>query len=187
MNFWAWLEKRIETRDDVLPEQVDVIIGLGMDVSPDGTKPSPQSRAVAMKVLELFQQGKAENVLFTGGFFHKDGPTEAELMAPLVADSVLSGNLFLETESWITYQNARFSRLIMKHMGWKRAIVVAHQWQARRARQTFKKRWGKEFKLYVVKAPSPYGDGSMRRLRHPVVFWLFDTLAFLFSYLRGYC
>ncbi len=187
MNFWGWLEKRIETRDDILPEQVDVIIGLGMDVSQNGKEASPQSRAVALKALELFLQGKGKNILFTGGYNLAGGPTEAELMAQVISGKVPPENLFLEKKSWRTFQNADSSLPILEEHGWKSAIIIAQQWHSRRARQTFRKRWDKKVKLYIIKSHSAYGDSSMKRLSHPLIFWVWDAIAFVYSYLRGYC
>lgn len=187
MGFWDWLERSLETRDDRLPKKVDVAIAVGIDVSKDGTKASPQSRAVALKAAELFLRGKAENVLSVGGY-SAGGPIEAEAMADIIADNIPETNLFLEKKSFRTYLNADYTLLILKQNGWKTAIIVAQQWHARRVRVTFRKRWqGSGIKFFVVKAQSPYGGGSQKRLNHFWSFVLWDIYAFIVSKIKGYC
>jgi len=182
-----WLERLFSVCDDSLPEVADAVIGIGIDVSRDGIKASPYSEAVAWKALKLFRHGIVQNVLFTGGY-SVDGLTEAEAMRRILGMAVSEENLFLEQKSFRTYLNADYTLPIVQEKGWKKVIIVAQQWHARRVKATFKKRWaGKGIDIYVVKARSDYGGGSQSRLDHFFTFALWDTLAFIISKIKGYC
>jgi len=193
MDFWNWLEKLLETKDDVLPLEADVLMGIGIDVSKDGLKASPQSEAVALKILELFQEGKGKNVLLSGGY-SVGGITEAKSMDNIFSKKVSKLKPILEEKSYRTYMNADCTLPILKEKGWKNAIIVAQQWHARRVRATFRKRWAKcGVHFAVIKARSKYGTGSgndgnsQNRLKHFVIFLFWDTLAFIISKIRDYC
>lgn len=187
MNFFSKIERILEVPNDPLPDKVDVVIGIGADVSKDGLRASPYSRAVALKAAELVKNGKAKYLLFTGGYSTGE-ITEAEAMAKEISGIVPSEKIFLETKSSRTYGNADYSLLLMNQHRWKTAIIVAQQWYARRARATFRKRWkGNGIQCFVVKAYSPYGGGSQRRFNNFLYFLLWDTASFIISKLKGYC
>jgi uncharacterized SAM-binding protein YcdF (DUF218 family) len=193
MDFWDWLERLLETKDDVLPLEADVIIGIGIDVSKDGQKASPQSKAVAIKVLKLFQKGRGKNILLSGGY-SAGAITEAKAMDDIISKEVSKPKIILEEKSYRTYMNADYTLRILKEKGWKSAIIVAQQWHARRVRATFRKRWIKSgIHFAVIKARSKYRSGpknesnSQKRLKHFLLFVFWDNLAFIISKLRDYC
>ncbi len=187
MNFWSRLERLLEKPDDPLPEKADVVIGAGIDISKDGMEASPYSAAVAWRALEMFQQARARNILLSGGY-SAGGPTEAEVMANIIADKVPPMQLSLDIKSYRTYQNADVCRWILQKHGWKSAIVVAQQWHARRVKATFGRRWhGSGIEFAVIKARSRYGGGSLRRLDYFWSFLIWDILAFIISKIKGYC
>lgn len=187
-KFWKWLERKLETKDDLLPDKADVVIAVGIDVSQDGKSAGPYSAAVAQKALELFKNQKTDSLLFTGGYSFNNGLTEAELIYNLVAGQIQAWRVFLEIQGYRTYLNADFTLSILQAHELESAIIVAQQWHARRVRATFKKRWtGTGIKIYVIKAHSEYGGGSQSRLDHFISFFLWDTLAFIVSKFKGYC
>lgn len=194
MSFWQWLEKRIVTDDDPLPDNgADVIVGIGIDVSSDGCSASPYSRAVAIKCVWLFENNCGRRIIFTGGYSKPrvNGVTEALGMYCDVYNGLLLSGLkdqvTLEKMANRTYLNADYTLPLLRP-GEKSVIIVAQQWHARRVRATFKKRWrGMGIDVRVVRAWSDYGGGSQRRLDHFWSFFLWDTLAFFVSKLKGYC
>ncbi len=192
MSFWQWLEKRLVTADDPLPRGSAVIIGVGIDVSSNGRSASPYSRAVAQKSALLFRLGCARRIIFTGGYFKPgvSGVTEAWGMANclfLYKPTIPRDRVGLEIYANRTYLNADYTLPLLRP-GEKSVIIVAQQWHARRVRATFKKRWaGSGIEIRVVKAWSNYGGGSQKRLDHFWSFFLWDSLAFVVSKLKGYC
>ena len=191
VSFWQWLEKRLVTADDPLPRGSAVIIGVGIDVSVAGNSASPYSKAVARKCGNLFEAGSGHRIIFTGGYFKPGvtGVTEARGMAHYlsITSEMPRDKVSLEIMARRTYLNADYTLPLLEP--WEnRVIIVAQQWHARRVRATFRKRWsGSGIDIRVVKAWSDYGGGSQRRLDHFCSFFLWDTLAFFISRLKGYC
>lgn len=182
--FFEKLEELFSIKDDSLSQSPDVVIGLGIALSSDGKEASPQSKAVALKAFELSQRFNAA-LLFTGGY-SVHNLTEARAMEKVLLQDYQE--VFLEEESYRTYMNADFTLPILKGYQWKSAIIVAQQWYARRAKATFKKRWaGTGIKISVIKAHSPYGGASQKRLNNFLSFFIWDTLAFIISKIKGYC
>lgn len=185
MNWLArFLEKLIAFPDDYLSSlQADVIIGIGTDVSSDGRSCSPQSAAIADRVLELFQSGHARNVLLIGGNYAKNGSlVEAKAMANRIGHQLPKGVVHLECLSRNTRQNAEFSLEIMRKNGWRHAIIVAQPVHALRVSRTFRKLWVNycDCLTYVhcrvVTAPSEYGGGSQWRWRSFLLFFIWDRI-----------
>lgn len=194
MSFGKWFEERFTRRDDNRPQNVGAIIAIGIDVDKKGLGPSPQSAVVAVGAERIFSELKNDNsgliLILTGGYHHKDRPgfTEAFVMQERIRNSVPKEAIILEEKSWRTYLNADNVLPILQELHLKQVIIVAQQWHARRVAATFKKRWaytGIEFA--VVKAWSEYGGGSQRRLNNFFYFFVWDTLAFIISKLKGYC
>ncbi|XOU94724.1 MAG: YdcF family protein [Candidatus Kerfeldbacteria bacterium] len=185
---FLWLEKLFAIKDDRLPINADVVIGIGIDVSKDGRSASPYSKSVAEKCLKLYKQDKIANVLLVGGYPVGLALNEAQAMRNCISRSVDVDSLFLEENSFRTYLNADYCLPIVQKHGWTKVIIVAQQWHARRVKATFKKRWaGTGIKIYVVKAWSDYGGGSQSRLDHFLSFAAWDTLSFILSYFKGWC
>jgi uncharacterized SAM-binding protein YcdF (DUF218 family) len=188
--FFKKIEKVFLKKDDPLPKKADVIIGLGFGLSVDGEKCSPQLKKTVEKCLDLLKEGKAENLIFTGGFRVGNGPTEAEAMKEYLF-SLPEGDKYdpvLEKESWRTYGNANNCLLIMQINHWRTAIIVTQQWHFRRARATFVRNWhGKGLEFYFVKSFSDYGGNYQTRLNSWPQFALFDLLAWVNTKVRGLC
>ncbi|MDP2683899.1 MAG: YdcF family protein [bacterium] len=184
-----WLERCLVIADDELPDVADVVIGIGIDVSKDGEQASPYSKAVASKCLQLFNADKVQNILFTGGYsIHLWPVTEARAMCDEIAWQVPWENIYLEQDSYRTYLNADYTFPIVQEAKWKKVIIIAQQWHARRVLATFKKRWKDQgIKIYIVKAWSDYGGGSQKRLNYFFTFLLWDTLSFFVSKIKGWC
>jgi len=104
---FRWIERKLVVKKVKLPKNADVVIGIGIDVSKDGSSASPFSRSVALKCLELYEGGIGNNILFTGGYSHAGGLTEAELMAKLIEHKA---KVFIEKDSYRTFLNADYSR-----------------------------------------------------------------------------
>ncbi|MEK7570008.1 MAG: YdcF family protein [Patescibacteria group bacterium] len=189
-SFWSWIEEFFETHDDIPPKAVNAIIAVGCDVSADGTGPSPMSRAIAERVLELSQTHPNKCMIFAGGYRYpaaSQNPCESVHMYNVISRRAPIADIQIETESNRTYLNADETLKIMHSLSYTSAIVVAQQWHARRVRATFRKRWkDKGIRIYVIKARSTYGACSQKRLHHFVKFVLWDTLAYLYGILKGY-
>lgn len=177
--------------DDPLPPTVDLVLGVGADVSRDGGGPSKQSAAVAEKAMALAEQHVAKYILFCGGYRRTIFP-EAVLMSQHVFGETRrlrsQATLLIERDSKTTRENALFTLPYVQEVGARSVIIVAQQWHARRVRATFRRAWAETgIRLAVVKAFSGYGGGSQRRWNHFLTMAAWDSVAWVISRLRGYC
>lgn len=118
--------------------EADVIVVLGSKLSPDG-RPTPSLKRRIAQAVRLFREGRAENLLLSGGVH--DHPTpEAEVMAAMARDAgVGAKNIVIEARAVNTLENAAFTAAEMEKRGWRRAIVVTDNFHLPRALFTFRR------------------------------------------------
>ena len=140
--------------------EADVIVVLGSKLSPDGGSTPSLKRRVAQAV-RLFSEGRAENLLLSGGVH--DHPTpEAEVMAAMARDAGIGAeNIVIEARSLNTLENAALSAAEMEKRGWRRAIVVTDNFHLPRALFTFR-RFGVE--VTGSAAPGVRADMSVKQI-----------------------
>lgn len=192
MKFSEWLERHIVIDNDPLTGTYDAAIGIGIDTTPDGRNASPHSEAVAWKCRELLLSGRAKRIVLVGGYHVANGRCEAETMWGVIATQT-PPNLFeeqtgIEITSDRTYLNADASRRIATGMRWKRVVVVAQQFHARRVKRTFLRRWADSgIEIAVVKAWGEYTRNcSQRRLRSFWAFLAWEIGSFLLGKVKGW-
>jgi len=131
----AFVVDRFGQRERAVPS--DVVVVLGARVLPGG-QPSPALRARIEKAVELYHQGLAPRLLFSGGV-GVNPPSEARVMRDLaVRLGVPAEACLLEEQSHSTEQNARFSADVLRSLGAKRVVVVSDPYHLLRARQYFR-------------------------------------------------
>lgn len=114
----------------------DVIIVLGTPATRDG-KAGPTMRERVLKGVELFKQGYAPNLIFTGAAAHNPH-IEAEVMSQLAqSQGVTPDHIITENFAKNTYQNAFYSVKIMREHNWSSAIIVSSPAHVRRANFIF--------------------------------------------------
>jgi uncharacterized SAM-binding protein YcdF (DUF218 family) len=111
--------------------KADVIIVLGAAVWPNG--PSPALRARVWRGSQLHLEGRAANLIFSGGLgLHP--PTEAEAMAVLARSwQVEHHSIHLEARATNTRENMAFAAEIMRENGWQSALIVTDYFHMKRA------------------------------------------------------
>lgn len=122
------------------PQKSDVIIILGGGVDRDIHDTGPAVDQRLDKGIELWHNGYADNIILAGGLVKKTNYTEAdELMEYALTKGVPASNIFKESQSLNTYQNALFSQEIMKQKGWQTALVTTSDYHTKRACEIFRK------------------------------------------------
>jgi uncharacterized SAM-binding protein YcdF (DUF218 family) len=113
-----------------------VIVVLGARVL-DGGAPSGPLRARAEKAVELYRQGMAPALLFSGGV-GDNAPAEGVVARAIALDmGVPASACWLEDQSHSTAENAARSAVVLRERGVKTAIVVSDPYHLLRARQYF--------------------------------------------------
>ncbi len=110
----------------------DCIIVLGAAVYND--KPSPVFKERIRHAIELFQQGQASTIIFTGGY--GDGTSHAESAVGAsyaVAQGIRNTAILIETKSRTTHQNLAEAKALMEAARLKSAIIVSDPLHLKRA------------------------------------------------------
>jgi hypothetical protein len=152
--------------------EADVIVVLGSKLSPDG-RPTPSLKRRIAQAVRLFREGRAENLLLSGGV-HDHPMPEAEVMAGMARDAGIGAeSIVIEARAVNTLENAAFTAEEMEKRGWRRAIVVSDNFHLPRAlrRRGHRQRCARRLGRHVGEADrrrlGPRGGGAAR-LRGPV-------------------
>lgn len=114
------------------PEPGDVIIVLGAKLI--DSKPSTMLRLRLEEGLRLYRLGYAPTFIVSGARGKDEEITEASAMKQyLINHGVEEEHIFIEDQSFNTYQNLVYSQKIMKQQGLNKAIIVSNSSHIRRA------------------------------------------------------
>ena len=137
-------EGRLQT-----PDKADAIIVLG--AAAYHKKPSPVFEERIRHAVNLYQQGKAKKIIFTGGTPKKGYSTEAEVGAKwAMKNGVKKQDILLEPNSRNTFDNLKNSAEIAKRAQLHSFIVVSDPYHIARA-----KLMAQDLGLTVQMSPTP--------------------------------
>ena len=135
----------------------DAILVAGCRVYPNG-RPSPALEWRVRKAVELWNQGAAPVVLFTGGIGDHP-PSEAEASAQLATELGLPHSAaILEARSTSTLENAGYAAQLLPDPAGRRVLLVTDAYHVFRARRIFARFFGE-----VDAVSSTYGAWSRVR------------------------
>jgi uncharacterized SAM-binding protein YcdF (DUF218 family) len=139
--------------DDVVKSDVIILLG-GEGDSSERSK----------KAAELFKSGYATKVLLTDGTFNSSDKMEIEKLTSRVeALGVPGTSILLEDKSQSTFENAKFTKQILKKEGLKKALVVTTDWHTLRTKLTFEKVYRNSgIQIHYIAAPSEWTQHSIR-------------------------
>lgn len=143
-----------------LAQRAEAIVVLGGgrergDPAWEGDQPSLQAVERARLAARLHWLSGLP-LLATGGLHHGSPPSEAELLAVVLAEDFGVTVRWLEGRSRTTWENAAFSAPLLRDAGVRRIVLVTQAWHMRRARWCFE-RQGFE----VVPAPMGFMSASV--------------------------
>ena len=111
-----------------------------------------QTQSRAAKGIELFKQGYAPKIIFSGAALD-DGPSNAFAMRDLaLSEGVSAKNILIDEKSQNTFENAVNSKTIIDELQAKKIILVTSPYHQRRANQTFEKELGTNYEVIGVSA-----------------------------------
>ncbi|AOT72169.1 YdcF family protein [Geosporobacter ferrireducens] len=114
------------------PVPSDTLIVLGAHLW--GDQPSPLLRYRLDKAIELYHLGYGQKIIVSGAQGHDEITTEAKAMAAyLVRNGIPQEDIFLEENSYNTFQNLKFSKEIMEKEELRHAVVVTNTFHLYRA------------------------------------------------------
>jgi uncharacterized SAM-binding protein YcdF (DUF218 family) len=121
------------------PQNTDVIIVLGAGMKKTGEINKTAQERIKEAEL-LFDDGFSQNIILAGGKdkkYHYINSEKAEDYALQIG--IPKENIFLETKSKNTYENAVFSQTIMQQNNWKSALIVTSDFHTKRSCWIFHK------------------------------------------------
>lgn len=128
----------------------DVVIGMGS-----------HDTKVAKRSAQIFLDGYADRLLFTGGVGRLTGdtfkrPEADEFAAIAVGMGVPEGKVIIENESTNSELNVRYSEKKLKELGvaHKSVILVTKPYMERRAYATFMKHWSGDDTELIMASPT---------------------------------
>lgn len=111
-----------------------------------------QTTTRAEKGIELFKQGIAKNIIFSGAALG-DGPSNALAMREqAISQGISRDNIFIDEISQNTYENALNSKKILEDLKAKKIVLVTSPYHQRRANQTFRAVLGSDYEVIGVSA-----------------------------------
>lgn len=108
---------------NIKPQNADVMIVLGCQIWGEG--PSEMLLYRLQNALELYKNGIAKSIIVSGGQGPDEIITEAKAMKKwFVKKGVPENVIFEEDKSTSTYENLKYSKVIMDRQGFRDAVVV---------------------------------------------------------------
>lgn len=149
----------------------DTIIILGYPSKKEG-QPSAILRSRLDKGIELYKKGIASNIILTGSAVRNKN-VEAEVMADYcIKAGIPADKLTLEKNAQNTYQNALFTRKIMKARHYRTGTIVTSDFHVHRSRFIFK-HFAQD--LQFIAAPYPQDAPLLLKyyfmLREKLIIW----------------
>lgn len=130
------LTEFLSPRDDLVPADVIVAIS-GGDTS-----------ARANYAIDLFDEGYADKLIFSGDALDPLSPSNAEVMGRVATlRGVPSANIYLSQEAKNTEENAQETKDIIEDSGYKTVILVTSEYHQRRAFIEFSDKLGDDVEI----------------------------------------
>jgi len=105
------------------PQNADTMIVLGCQIWGEG--PSEMLEYRLQNALKLYKRGIAKHIIVSGGQGPDEIITEAKAMKKWFVKNGVSENvIYEEDKSTSTYENLKFSKVIMDKHGFKDAVIV---------------------------------------------------------------
>lgn len=106
-----------------------------------------QTRTRAERGIELYKQGVAPKLIFSGAALD-DGPSNAhEMRLQALRAGVPDSAILSDEEARTTYQNAQNTKRFIDQMDGKSFILVTSPYHQRRANMTFKHIFGSDYRI----------------------------------------
>lgn len=148
------------TQDIEALPQADAILVLAAGVYPDDTLPSTTRRRVEAGV-KIYQAGKADRLLFSGGRSDRTKTPTATLMGAYAQSlGVPAEAILIEPNSYSTLQNGLFSKTVLEDNGLSEVLLVTESYHMGRALVSIN--WAGINVVGSFSAGSVFSDGAVQ-------------------------
>jgi len=158
----GYMWKPLMIEEDVRNADLIVVLTGGVN---KGRYLSPDSMQRMVRGGQLYFEGRAKKILFSGGICEKAGVTEASVLAQEAKRlNIPVADILLEKNSRRLYERAAEVKKIANAGRWKSILLVTSHWQMKRAVLVFE---NVGFKVYPAPAApyEKYVEDPLSRLR----------------------
>ncbi len=182
-NLMAGLEQHIfVTPEEIIASEAEAIVVLGGGVY----KEAPEYGGDTIKGLLLERVRYAAwlhkrtnlPIIVSGGNIDQKLPPEAKLASLVLKEEFGCTVLAMEEKSKNTWENAQFTKQLLKTHGIKKVALVTHTWHMPRAERAFKQNG-----IDLLAAPTIFSKGRLDITNSKTIDWLPDASALRNSYL----
>ena len=157
----GYMVKPLEVKEDIRKAEVIVVLSGGID---KGRYLSPVSSQRMVRGVQLYFEGRAKKILFSGGDPKKNGVAEAAVMAQEAKRlNIPAEDILVERRSQSTHEKVVEVKKITEALRWKSLILVTSYSKMKRSLMAFEYAG---FKVYPAPADphEKYADGPLERL-----------------------
>ena len=157
----GYLLKPLAMKEEI--RHVDAIVVLGGGVN-KGRYLTRESSHRLVRGVQLYHEGKAQKIIFSGGFSQKGGVAEGAVLAQEARRmQIPSENILIEKNSRRTHEQAAETKKITDPLRWKSVILVTSYSHMKRAVLCFEQAG---FKVYPAPADpvERYAVGPLERI-----------------------
>ncbi len=173
-----WLVQPLIVAESVEPSDAIVVLGAGLL---DGCAPNINAVRRVLLAYRIWKAGIAPRLLFTGGVPAGQPCAVGAVMADMAAEIGVDRNqIFVESGSHSTRENAIFSTPLLRSMGVRRILLVTDRLHVRRAKAAFAKGG---FEIDSVSVPTAEGARDNLVLLY---YGVREYLALAYYHVRGW-
>jgi len=157
----GYLLKPLAMKEEIRHADAIVVLGGGVN---QGRYLTPESSRRLVRAVQLYQEGRAQKIIFSGGFSLRGGVAEGAVLAQEARRmQIPSENILIEKNSRRTYEQAVETKKIADPLRWKSLILVTSYFHMKRAVLCFEQAG---FKVYPAPADpiEKYAAGPIERL-----------------------
>ena len=157
----GYIVKPLEVKEDIRKAEVIVVLSGGID---KGRYLSPVSSQRMVRGVQLYFEGRAKKILFSGGIPPKNVVAEAAVMAQEAKRlNIPAEDILVERRSQSTHEKVVEVKKITQALRWKSLILVTSYSKMKRSLMAFEYAG---FKVYPAPADpyEKYADGPLERL-----------------------
>jgi len=157
----AYMLKPLGVREDIRKADVIVVFSGGID---KGRYLSLVSSQRMVRGAQLYFEGRAKKILFSGGISKKNGVAEAPVMAQEARRlNIPAEDILVEKRSQSTHEKVVEVKKMTEALRWKSILLVTSYSQMKRSLMAFE---DAGFKVYPAPADpyEKYADGPLERL-----------------------
>lgn len=131
LSYTQWVIHSIRQPGELPHSDVGIVLGAVLW----DNKPSPALKERLDHALQLYQEGKFDQFIVSGGLDHPTLTlTEAEGMANYLMDKGVPKNrIILENQATSTYENLLYSQELMSARGYTSAMIITHHYHGARS------------------------------------------------------